>query len=257
MIIFGGGVGVWLLCKVGDAMRPGTNHLVAFVALLSLFDFVSDILFIHFDLGTSEEVSDCYVVAVLFMVISMLGNAAVLTHFLYQQLRDNEELHCWMSANSSITAFIIFLAFTNVEAFALVSCGILPQLNAQLSAAQESQVQMMGLVTNLLEDLPQVIILIIANYRRQQWSDTAALSFVATALAICYSITKRLLSSLLFFSTPVFTGEETSERGALPTLRDAVGRLWNGEDGLPADACTAQDVVPKPKLDVKTSLEVC
>eukprot|EP00854_Cymbomonas_tetramitiformis_P001291 gene1291-1878_t len=199
MIIFGGGVGVWLLCKVGDAMRPGTNHLVAFVALLSLFDFVSDILFIHFDLGTSEE----------------------------------------------------------VEAFALVSCGILPQLNAQLSAAQESQVQMMGLVTNLLEDLPQVIILIIANYRRQQWSDTAALSFVATALAICYSITKRLLSSLLFFSTPVFTGEETSERGALPTLRDAVGRLWNGEDGLPADACTAQDVVPKPKLDVKTSLEVC
>eukprot|EP00854_Cymbomonas_tetramitiformis_P012587 gene12587-14875_t len=59
---------------------------------------------------------------------------------------------------------------------------------------------MLGLVTNLLEDVPQAVILVFANSLTGTWSGTATVSFVATVLAICYGITKRMLSSILVFT---------------------------------------------------------
>ncbi|KAK3234080.1 hypothetical protein CYMTET_55655 [Cymbomonas tetramitiformis] len=250
-LIFGGGITAWLLCKAGDALRPGTNHLALFVSLLATFDFLSDILFIHFDLGLSSEVVDCYYVAVVFMVVSMLANAAVLSHFLYHQMTVNEDLHTWMAQNSSMAALVIFLAFTNVEAFSLVSCGILPFLNAQLSETQESRVQMLGLVTNMMEDLPQAIILIVANYRRQEWSNTAIISFVATALAICYGITKRLLSSLLFVVAHQRDAVGSRPDSGAADVWDMVGRMFSGENGPPANRAGSgqSDTAALPKTN--------
>eukprot|EP00854_Cymbomonas_tetramitiformis_P013261 gene13261-15669_t len=199
--VFGGGLFLWVLCKAADRYRAGTNHLALFITLLALVDIISDIIYIHTDLSNGdEEIRGCYYAAVVFLVLSMLANAAVMTHFLIHEMRTNQEMHEWVAANTSIAALIFFLAFTNVEVFTVVSSRTLPFLDAKLPPQQETRVQMLGLVTNLLEDVPQAVILVFANSLTGTWSGTATVSFVATVLAICYGITKRMLSSILVFT---------------------------------------------------------
>eukprot|EP00854_Cymbomonas_tetramitiformis_P004592 gene4592-5622_t len=106
-------------------------------------------------------------------------------------MRTNQEMHEWVAANTSIAALIFFLAFTNVE--------------------------MLGLVTNLLEDVPQAVILVFANSLTGTWSGTATVSFVATVLAICYGITKRMLSSILVFTLEAQTYMQSGGGGAATT----------------------------------------
>eukprot|EP00854_Cymbomonas_tetramitiformis_P005980 gene5980-7186_t len=199
--VFGGGLFLWVVCKVVDHYRAGTNHLALFITLLALVDIISDIIYIHTDLSEGdEEIRGCYHAAVIFLVLSMFANAAVMSHFLIHEMRTNQEMYEWVAANTSIAALIFFLAFTNVEVFTVVSCRTLPFLNAKLSPQQETRVQMLGLVTNLLEDVPQAVILVFANSLTGTWSGTATVSFVFTVLAICYGITKRMLSSILVFT---------------------------------------------------------
>ncbi|KAK3273338.1 hypothetical protein CYMTET_18415 [Cymbomonas tetramitiformis] len=213
--VFGGGLFLWGACKVADRYRAGTNHLALFITLLALVDIISDILYIHTDLSEgAEEIRGCYYAAVIFLVLSMLANAAVMTHFLVHEMRTNQEIHEWVAANTSIAALIFFLAFTNVEVFTVVSSRTLPFLNAKLPPQQQTRVQMLGLVTNLLEDVPQAVILVFANSLTGTWSGTATVSFVATVLAICYGITKRMLSSILVFTVEAQTYMQSGGGGA-------------------------------------------
>ncbi|KAK3267610.1 hypothetical protein CYMTET_23846, partial [Cymbomonas tetramitiformis] len=196
-------------------VSASTNHLALFITLLALVDIISDILYIHTDLSEgAEEIRGCYYAAVIFLVLSMLANAAVMTHFLVHEMRTNQEMHEWVAANTSIAALIFFLAFTNVEVFTVVSSHTLPFLNAKLPPQQQTRVQMLGLVTNLLEDVPQAVILVFANSLTGTWSGTATVSFVATVLAICYGITKRMLSSILVFTVEAQTYMQSGGGGA-------------------------------------------
>eukprot|EP00854_Cymbomonas_tetramitiformis_P028146 gene28146-34842_t len=192
--------------------------MALFITLLALVDIISDIVYIHTDLNTGdEEIRGCYYAAVIFLVLSMLANAAVMTHFLVHELRTNQEMHEWVAANTSLATFICFLAFTNVEVFTVASSRTLPFLNAKLPPQQETRVQMLGLVTNLLEDVPQAVILVFANSLTGTWSSTATVSFVATVLAICYGITKRMLSSILVFTIQAQAYLQTGAGGAATT----------------------------------------
>eukprot|EP00854_Cymbomonas_tetramitiformis_P000665 gene665-1118_t len=189
------------LPPVADRYRAGTNHLAVFITLLALADIISDILYIHSDLSEgNEEIQGCYYAAVMFLVLSTIANAAVIIHFLIHEMRNNRDMYEWVAENTSVAALIFFLAFTNVEVFTVVSCRALPFLNAKLPPQQETRVQMLGLVTNLLEDVPQAVILVFANSLTGTWSSTAMVSFVATVLAICYGIAKRMVSSILLFT---------------------------------------------------------
>ncbi|KAK3240202.1 hypothetical protein CYMTET_49946 [Cymbomonas tetramitiformis] len=198
--IFSTGLFLWILGKFADRRRPGTNHLALFITFLALVDVISDILYIHTDLREgNDEIQGCYVTAVIFLVFSMLANAAVISTFLIHEMRTNRELYEWVEEKTSLAALIFFLSFTNVEVFTVVSCRALPFLNITISPQQEKRLQMLGLVTNILEDVPQAVILVFATSITGTWSGTATVSVVASSLAIIFGITKRMLFSILVF----------------------------------------------------------
>lgn len=80
------------------------------------------------------------------------------------------------------------------------SCHLLAQFHAvwDESPHTEHMLATMGLIS-LLEDIPQMILLVTSNQERGKWSEAAWFSMVMMSLSISYSLTMRMLFAVHVF----------------------------------------------------------
>jgi hypothetical protein len=75
-----------------------------------------------------------------------------------RELRESEKFAKWFQEHKQWTIFVSLLALTNVECLSVVGCrvGGLAFLSAPWGAGMRPTLEALGVLTNLLEDAPQV-----------------------------------------------------------------------------------------------------
>jgi hypothetical protein len=84
----------------------------------------------------------------------------------------------------------------------------LPVLDAPMRPDQEYVIRSWGLATTVLQDIPQLVISVIANTRRKNWTNTATASILGSIVTLSMGLSKKMVAAALVFSS----AESDSER---------------------------------------------
>jgi hypothetical protein len=127
---------------------------------LTLVDFISDWLFIY-SLSSSEGfLARLRIASMVFTLFPMLCNGALSFRSLRDQEVHNPSFLQWIKENQLSAAVATMFGALNVELITLMESRLFhkPMFSAPIPEADVFKLQSLGLVTNLLEDLPQIII---------------------------------------------------------------------------------------------------
>ena len=174
---------------------PQAMNSVVIAVPFAVFDFVTDILFLFQQ--SQDGLTVVFLLALLFVIVPLVFNMAMLGHIFFTTVRRDAQVERWLHNNFAVTAAVGVLATTNVESFILLASGLfnLEIFSAPLSPRVINVIRVSGLVSTVLEDIPQ---LAIQSYvARSTLSTITVLSIIASVFAILFSIFKRLLILLL------------------------------------------------------------
>lgn len=96
------------------------------------------------------------------LALSLVVNTGGLVYFLRREMYgpNGKDFRFWLSRNSTPTALIVFLSATNLGVLRVLSSRVLKldAFNAPLSKQGEVLAGSIGLLSNLTEDLPQLVV---------------------------------------------------------------------------------------------------
>lgn len=115
-----------------------------------------------------ETVAHTYILwmCVAVLVLSVVVNSGGLAYFLRREMYgpNGKDFRLWLSSNATPTALIVFLSATNLGVLRILSSRVLNlgAFSAPLTKQGEVLAGSIGLLSNLTEDLPQLIVSVIA-----------------------------------------------------------------------------------------------
>jgi len=200
LISFAAGVVAWGACVAMDRLNPGMHHGIMLLTLVSTLSFVGNVTYLATDLAPDASVQSHFAAALALLLLYTAFNGMVLTVTVLRFLKKDSYFKQWFFSNPFWAAVVIVLAIPNVEVVALCSCHLLAQFHAvwDESPHTEHMLATMGLIS-LLEDIPQMILLVTSNQERGKWSEAAWFSMVMMSLSISYSLTMRMLFAVHVF----------------------------------------------------------
>jgi len=197
-----------ILIALGGAMffqkhyYPDSNYLLIGTIALTLYDFITDVLFMNLQRTSSDgEGNKYFVLSLTFLVTPLLFNFLAMGYALLRWILKEEATSRWMQEHLALTAATSVLSMTNIEAFSLLRSNLFhfSMFQAPLSSEVTKRLMLLGLIGNVLEDIPQLGIQLAAAGNKL---DTITfLSIVASCLSISFGFVKRaLLFALVRFS---------------------------------------------------------
>lgn len=136
-------------------------------------------------------------------------------------VKNDSRMQGWLKNNHASSAAIAVLALTNIESFSLLSSNLFHKeaFSAPFSEKMRHQLMIGGLIGNVLEDVPQLIIQSVAA--SSNLDTITLLSIVASIL----TISTGLLKHLIVFSVTRLQGGAASP-GYRKQLDDEGERDW-------------------------------
>jgi hypothetical protein len=222
---------VMRFCRRGKKnMRSfGYEFRLVFSVALTLFDFTTDCFFLDF-LVESAKVDASLQPFVYACIASIAVPIVVNTLLLIRELRTKAMVPYWgrwcecscdvqlcslhsthslkshdqyatvhtavfFYEHQAIGALVFLIATTNCSLFNVISSRLLGlgAFSAPVSAMTESRLSARGMVSNLLEDLPQLVIQIIIVSKQDELNIFVLTSIVASGITLAFGVTKRLL----------------------------------------------------------------
>lgn len=172
-----------------------------FLVALSLADYFSDMaVLIDTSNRNRDGLLDTFVlVMALFLVIPVFFNGIAVLVNLKRFIAESNDKKLWIRDNMAASSLIMFLSLFNVENLMLINCNV--RNIAIFSAPKVSQkfkdkLELSGLLTNMFEDFPQIIIQIVLTTKLQTFSFLFAISIGFSIIALIIAVLRRLL---LFF----------------------------------------------------------
>jgi len=173
---------------------PQADNLVVVTISLGLYDFITDCLF-----AASQGEKDILIPVVVFLAIPILFNLGTLLFALFKTFKSSPGLEKWLEENYGIAAGGILLASTNIECFLLLTSNLFysEKFRAPLEKEWIRLLFVLGIIGNVLEDIPQ---LILQGYAAgtQGVTTLVLVSIVASVLSLGFSLIKRAIFYLLF-----------------------------------------------------------
>lgn len=194
-------------------LYPQANNTVVLSVTLTLYDFVTDCLFVlsQSKSGTSSPI---FVASLVFLILPVLFNLVTVGKIFVNSVLHHPEMEKWVKENFTTAAAVAILASTNIEMFLLVHSGLfnLDAFRAPLDEKALKMIAVAGLVGSLLEDIPQLVIQSIAA---SEVLDTVTfLSIVASILTIFFGMFKRGLMFLVSkFGSSARKSRDQQQRG--------------------------------------------
>jgi len=195
-------LGVLLLFLAYALLRwifPQADNLILVTLTLALYDFITDCLF-----AASQSEKELLVPAVLFLAVPILFNLVALFFILFRTLRKSQGIEKWLEENYGMAALGILLASTNIECVLLLSSNLFhsEKFRAPLGKKWTRLLFLLGVVGNVLEDIPQLLLQSYAT-KTQGFSTLVLLSIIASVLSLTFSLIKRAIFYLLYrFGSP-------------------------------------------------------
>jgi hypothetical protein len=170
-------------------------------------------------------------------------NGCVAYAFLRRLQKQNAKFFGWVKDQIPVTTACVALCGLNVEIFTLLNSKLFhrPEFSAPLIEEEIFLAQSLGLLTNVLEDFPQMVIqgIAISMYTSTNW--VAVVSLSLSCIGLLYGIAGRGVAYLL--SAPNSSSDE------VPSNDAAVGTA-SGEDDTVSPFPTlqlAEDMLQPPE----------
>lgn len=125
---------------------------------VAVIDFISDILFIYSLSSAVGRLSNLRSASIAFLILPMIVNAAYTIQFVKKQRRDTEAFVVWLKKYQLPSGLMMVLGSLNLELLTLMDSKLFHHgaFSAPISEIVHFRLQSLGIVSNLMEDLPQL-----------------------------------------------------------------------------------------------------
>lgn len=173
--------------------NPEANNSILPVICFTLADVVSDGFF-AWSLEHLEGFEKEFIASLVFLILPLCVNSVILHLVLREERRTNSRWSEFVRRHSSMYYFTIVLSLGNPGNMRLLSSEILKaeRFSGPLSEHTDYQLQLGGLVTVLLEDIPQFVLQLLVLQKQEELEMTTVLALVFTSLALLFSFGKRI-----------------------------------------------------------------
>eukprot|EP00808_Paulinella_micropora_P013975 g34513.t1 len=229
---------------------PNAESLVMVSVFFSFLDVASDILFVVAASPAFDSIIRHLFIPSIVFVILPLGLNIVAAYRVYTALqRDNKEFQKWQEKNEKGGGLFMFLCAINTELGLVMDSKLLGMqiFHAPIPSAVAYQLEWLGIVQNVFEDLPQLIIqgiALTALTSAGEGADNIALvSLALSTLSLLWGGLGRLvsLSKSLYGET---SKQSRTRRGShlsrYPTSQKAIDDVKTVVNGTDCEAVDAQ-----------------
>lgn len=218
--------------------RKANNSVIITIgfSVLDVFTDIFSTIQLYY-LGTS-----IWIAAAMFLIIPCMINHILTWIFMYKLLKNNPsinlprrvtvhgrnielrdprftnsfskeppptlQVHEWMKQNYVLCSFVVIISTFNIENLSFISSNLLDNSTLKIPwpGNTENIIRIIGLLTNIFEDIPQLIIQIsfaASTYDNMYDIPNIILaSIISSFLALIFSLVKRMLLTLLTLTTP-------------------------------------------------------
>jgi hypothetical protein len=180
-----------------------TQLFVLLSAVIACVDTPLDISFI-ISLSADTKLTQEFRAACAFQTLAVVLNFACLSHFLGSEMASSPTFRRWFwKFNGSILP-VMFLSLFKFDCLLLICSGIwgVKSLSAPTMSHSRERILFLGVVGNIIEGVPQVVISAIAYSKRRHSSNFLALAtIVSSVLSILYALLSRMVARILLLHT--------------------------------------------------------
>lgn len=182
-----------LYCLARALSAQDANLLAHITTTLRCFDLVTDILFV----SGLEPTHQLFIPAVTFLVVPSAISLVVAVYLINLELA-NKRFFEWVQQRQGLVAVFAVLSVSGSDVLALMSSRLfrLTSLSAPRSPKMEMAVDMSGVISNVLEDIPQLFIQLLFAAASPP-SIFLTLSLSATTFSILFAMLRRLVRFLV------------------------------------------------------------
>jgi hypothetical protein len=160
--------------------------------LLTLLDFITDIIFSFHLFFIPEFVLERFL-AIGFILLPVLINAIMIIQN-QKKLRENKDISKWIDLHFTIHTLISFLALSGLDAQLFLFAGLfIPVFDNKTKIKWERRLIIQGTITNVLEDIPQIILQTWVTLSSSSFSSYRIVAMMSTSLSIVFGVFKRSL----------------------------------------------------------------
>ncbi len=191
---------------------PGRQFLALLPVAIAAFDFCTDALFAAELFATGAVPLGAAASGVI--ALTVLANFAIclwLLKFLHDSdarasegsmvgLQTFTEWTLREGVDAALGCYC-FLGLFTIEALHIASSRMFDgaAFSAPLTRFQKRTITALSLVNNVLEDVPQLAIVLYATLQRGSWGAVAVTSFAISAVSLCYTVCLRSSSIMMLF----------------------------------------------------------
>ncbi|RIA89989.1 hypothetical protein C1645_876388 [Glomus cerebriforme] len=182
-------------CKEG-------NNLIIFKLALLTSDMVSDFLFV---IENSGNVEFLRTPSIVFLVLPIVTNLILVFYIFITECVENKKYFIWLKGNSQPAAIVTILCGGDIAALKLLSSNLagFELFNAPFSKKAENFIYYGGILNTFVEDVPQLIIQIIYQFKTISYDiiplislTTGSIILLSTVLGHTYDIIIRVYTKM-------------------------------------------------------------
>mmetsp|Transcript_22539 Transcript_22539/g.28780 ORF Transcript_22539/g.28780 Transcript_22539/m.28780 type:complete len:579 (+) Transcript_22539:145-1881(+) len=192
-----------------DNARGGTavsmKAIFSFLSVtLGVFDMTTDFMYAASLFSNGKSIPGTAVL--IFVFLPLLCNLMAILWFQHRKMKNarnsgDRAYKRWIEQNEVLSVVITFLSSISTELLALASIGCW-RLNLPLSILDIYQLRTLGIITSVLEDIPQMVIVIMTQ-GSGNWSIIAIVTLATSVVSFVFTVIFRLQSCILWLNADV------------------------------------------------------
>ena len=204
--IFGSGATfislVWCVWYNRIRKAPWYSILPTHIFYIAIGDFVSDLTFIYQIPTSPTRINDIRTSIFVFTFFAAIANVLVMALYLALIAYRNEDKHRpflrWLAEHKMVFVALMFTSLTSARMLTLMYSGMfnLTMFSAPLPISSMEWLDLIGLITVLLEDVPQLIVAIWVSEETQTWDSVAFTAVAFSVVSILVTSGCRFISYL-------------------------------------------------------------
>ena len=183
--------------------NPEANNATFITSGLALFDFATSCLFV-WEMYTQPDNFALFIASVVCVSVAFGVNIILVFVLIFTELRKSEVVEKYLERYSWIAAAAAFLSGANFGVISILNSHIwdAPLFKIGWNPGTELKVGTLGLVGNIVEDIPQFVIQIIGVVKFGSSSPITILSLAATSVSLVLTFLRRIFLFLVLRHGP-------------------------------------------------------
>lgn len=187
----------WCLWYVYRRKAPLISLVPLWIVYVSLGDFISDFTFISQMPREPEIVDTLRLSSIIFIMGASVVNMSVMAAYLMYIVTRGGPAYApfvrWLGAHKTVTGVLLVSSLTSARMLTLIHSGLfeISIFSAPLPMAAIEVLDLLGLITVLLEDVPQLVINCYISEVTQTWDSVSFTAVGFSVLSIAVSIACR------------------------------------------------------------------